>query len=110
MGLLDKVFGTHSERELKRVYPIVDQIEALEPTMEKLSDEELKNKTTEFKNRLKNGETLQQNRIQTRLAGSPGDTMNVYVIRVPKGTPSQDINPENIHGVKAKYVLYVWTR
>jgi hypothetical protein len=59
---------------------------------------------------LKNGETLQQNRIQTRLAGSPGDTMNVYVIRVPKGTPSQDINPENIHGVKAKYVLYVWTR
>ena len=58
MGLLDKVFGTHSERELKRVYPIVDQIEALEPTMEKLSDEELKNKTTEFKNRLKNGETL----------------------------------------------------
>ncbi|MDD3754567.1 MAG: hypothetical protein PHQ17_08435 [Methanobacterium sp.] len=59
---------------------------------------------------LKNGETLQENRIQTLLAGSPGDTMDVYVIRVPKGTPSQDINPENIHGVKAKYVLYVWTR
>ncbi|ROR21912.1 preprotein translocase subunit SecA [Mobilisporobacter senegalensis] len=58
MGFLDKVFGTHSERELKMIYPIVDKIEALEPTMEKLSDEELKNKTTEFKNRLKNGETL----------------------------------------------------
>ena len=58
MGFLNKVFGTHSERELKRVYPIVDQIEALEPSMEKLSDEELRDKTTEFKNRLKNGETL----------------------------------------------------
>jgi preprotein translocase subunit SecA len=58
MGFLEKVFGTHSERELKLVYPIVDKIEALEPEMEKLSDEELRNKTLEFKNRLKNGETL----------------------------------------------------
>lgn len=58
MGFFEKVFGTHSERELRLVYPIVDKIEALEPTMEKLSDEELKNKTLEFKNRLKNGETL----------------------------------------------------
>lgn len=58
MGFLEKVFGTHSERELKIVYPIVDKIEALEPELEKLSDEELRNKTLEFKNRLKNGETL----------------------------------------------------
>ena len=58
MGILDKIFGSHSERELKMVYPIVDEIEKLEPTMEKLSDEELKGKTAEFKNRLKNGETL----------------------------------------------------
>ncbi len=58
MGFLEKIFGTHSERELKLVYPIVDKIEALEPAMEKLSDEELRNKTQEFKNRLKNGETL----------------------------------------------------
>lgn len=58
MGFLDKVFGTHSERELKPIYPIVEQIEKLEPAMEKLTDEELKNKTAEFKNRLKNGETL----------------------------------------------------
>lgn len=58
MGFLEKVFGTHSERELKLIYPIVDKIEALEPEMEKLSDEQLKEKTTEFKNRLKNGETL----------------------------------------------------
>ncbi|GAA4653994.1 preprotein translocase subunit SecA [Anaerocolumna aminovalerica] len=58
MGFLEKIFGTHSERELKLVYPIVDKIEALEPSMEKLSDEELRNKTVEFKNRLKNGETL----------------------------------------------------
>jgi preprotein translocase subunit SecA len=58
MGLIEKFFGTHSEREIKRVLPIADQIEALEPEFEKLSDESLKAKTTEFKNRLKNGETL----------------------------------------------------
>jgi preprotein translocase subunit SecA len=58
MGLIEKIFGTHSEREVKRVIPIVDRIEALEPEYEKLSDEALRAKTTEFKNRLKNGETL----------------------------------------------------
>lgn len=58
MGAFSKVFGTHSERELKRVYPIVDKIEALEPEYEKLSNDDLRNKTDEFKNRLKNGETL----------------------------------------------------
>ncbi len=58
MGLIEKVFGTHSEREVKRVLPIVDRIEALEPEYVKLSDDELKAKTIEFKNRLKNGETL----------------------------------------------------
>ncbi len=58
MGLMEKVFGTHSEREVKRILPIVDKIEALEPEYEKLSDEALKAKTIEFKNRLKNGETL----------------------------------------------------
>jgi len=58
MGLMDKIFGTHSEREVKRLLPIVDAIEALEPEYEKFSDEELRAKTGEFKNRLKNGETL----------------------------------------------------
>ena len=58
MGLLKKIFGTHSENELKRIYPIVDEIEALGPQMEQLSDEELKNKTQEFKSRLKDTETL----------------------------------------------------
>jgi len=58
MGLIDKIFGTHSEREIKRLNPIVDQIEALEPEYEKLSDEDLRNKTIEFKNRLSKGETL----------------------------------------------------
>ncbi len=58
MSFIKKIFGTHSERELKRVIPLVDKIEALEPTYEKLTDTELKNKTNEFKNRLKNGETL----------------------------------------------------
>ncbi len=58
MGLVVKIFGTHSEREVKRIIPIVDKIEALEPEYVKLSDDELKGKTIEFKNRLKNGETL----------------------------------------------------
>ena len=58
MGLLQKIFGTHSENELKRIYPIVDEIEALGPQMEQLSDEELKNKTQEFKSRLKGTATL----------------------------------------------------
>ena len=58
MGIFDKIFGTHSERELKRIYPIVDKVEALRDTMMALSDEELKAKTKEFKNRLANGETM----------------------------------------------------
>ena len=58
MGLIQKIFGTHSENELKRIYPIVDAIEALEPEMQKLSDSELKDKTREFKERLAGGETL----------------------------------------------------
>ena len=58
MGFMDKILGTHSQREVKRVLPVVDKIEALEPEMQKLSDEELKAKTTEFKERLANGETL----------------------------------------------------
>ena len=58
MGLMDKIFGTHSQHELKTIYPIVDRIEALEPEMKALSDAELKDKTREFKERLKEGETL----------------------------------------------------
>ena len=58
MGLIQKIFGTHSENELKRIYPIVDAIEALEPQMQKLSDQELRDKTKEFKQRLSEGETL----------------------------------------------------
>ena len=58
MGIIEKIFGTHSEHELKRIYPIVDHIDALEPEMQKLSDEELKEKTKEFKERLAKGETL----------------------------------------------------
>ena len=58
MGLFDKVFGSHSEKELKRISKIVDQIEAMDETMQKLSDEELRHKTDEFKERLSQGETL----------------------------------------------------
>ncbi len=58
MNIIDKVFGTHSERELKRIKPIVDKIESYKDAMGALSDEELKAKTTEFKERLAKGETL----------------------------------------------------
>ena len=58
MSLVEKIFGTHSDRELKKIYPIVDKIEALDESMQKLSDDELKAKTTEFKERLAKGETL----------------------------------------------------
>ncbi|MGN1181017.1 MAG: preprotein translocase subunit SecA, partial [Suilimivivens sp.] len=58
MNLIQKVFGTHSERELKRIEPIVQAIEDLRPTMQALSDEELKGKTEEYKKRLTEGETL----------------------------------------------------
>ena len=57
--IIDKVFGTHSERELKRIYPIVDAIEALRPKFQAMSDEELKGKTKEYKDRLAAGETLE---------------------------------------------------
>lgn len=58
MSIVEKIFGTHSEKELKRIYPLVDKIEALDSTMAALSDEELREKTTEFKKRLEQGETL----------------------------------------------------
>ena len=59
MNLFEKVFGTHSDRELKKIEPIVDKIEALDETMQAMSDSELREKTTEFKERLAKGETLE---------------------------------------------------
>ena len=58
MNVIEKIFGTHSSRELKRIEPLVDKIEALRPTMQALSDEELRGKTEEYKRRLTEGETL----------------------------------------------------
>ena len=58
MNMFAKVFGTRSQREVKRIMPLVEKIESLRPEMQKLSDEELKNKTREFKKRLEEGETL----------------------------------------------------
>ena len=58
MSVIEKIFGTHSSRELKRIEPLVDKIEALRPTMQALSDEELRGKTEEYKKRLAEGETL----------------------------------------------------
>ena len=58
MSVFSKIFGTHSQHEVKRIVPIVDKIEALAPEFEKLTDEELRAKTPEFKERLEKGETL----------------------------------------------------
>ncbi|MBE5895154.1 MAG: DEAD/DEAH box helicase, partial [Lachnospiraceae bacterium] len=58
MSFFDKIFGTHSEREIKRINSLVDKIEELRPEMQKLSDEELRGKTAEYKKRLAEGETL----------------------------------------------------
>ena len=58
MGFMDKIFGTHSQRELKLINKTIDKIESLRPEMQKLTDEELRGKTKEFKDRLANGETL----------------------------------------------------
>ena len=58
MNMFSKVFGTRSQREVKRIMPLVEKIESLRPDMQKLSDEELKGKTREFKKRLEEGETL----------------------------------------------------
>ena len=58
MGIIDKVFGTHSERELKRIKPIIDKIESYRPAMMEMPEEQLKGKTKEFKKRLEEGEAL----------------------------------------------------
>ena len=58
MSIADKLFGTHSEREIKRIIPIVDKIESLRDSMMALSDEELRGKTQEYKKRFEDGETL----------------------------------------------------
>lgn len=58
MGILDKIFGTYSEREVKRIIPTVNKIDSLDESMQKLTDEELRAKTDEFKKRLSDGETL----------------------------------------------------
>ena len=58
MGFLEKIFGNYSEKEIKKIKPIVAKIEALGPQYENLSDEELRGKTQEFKDRLAKGETL----------------------------------------------------
>ena len=58
MGIFEKVFGTHSEKEIKRIQPLVDKVLALDESMQALSDDELRAKTDEFKKRLSDGETL----------------------------------------------------
>lgn len=76
MGLFEKIFGTHSDRAIKEIKPIVAEINALEPQMEAMSDEDLRNMTVKFKERLSNGETtddiLPEAFAVTREAAKPG--------------------------------------
>ena len=58
MSIVEKLFGTHSEREIKRIMPLVEKIESLRDSMMALSDEDLRGKTKEYKKRLEEGETL----------------------------------------------------
>ena len=58
MNVFSKVFGTHSQREVKRIMPLVEKTEALRPEMQKLTDEELRDKTREYKRRLEEGATI----------------------------------------------------
>ena len=58
MGLFEKIFGTYSEREIRRIKPTVNEILDLEPKFQAMTDQELKDKTPEFKERLANGESL----------------------------------------------------
>lgn len=58
MSVVQKIFGTHSEREIKRINGLVDKIESLRPEMMELTDEQMRDKTKEFKKRLSEGETL----------------------------------------------------
>ncbi len=70
--ITDKIFGSHSERELRRIEPIVKKIEALRPQMQALSDEELRGKTTEFRDRLAKGETLDDIQVEAFAAVREG--------------------------------------
>ena len=84
MGLITKLFGTYSERELKSIYPIVDKIEAMADEYRALTDEELRAKTPEFKARLANGETLDDILPEAFAAvrESAGRVLGLYPYRV----------------------------
>ena len=65
MKIIDKVFGTHSEREIKRIMPLVEKIEGLRPQMQALSDEELAGKLAEFKDKMAEEVMEKDQKMQT---------------------------------------------
>ncbi len=89
MGLFEKIFGTHSERELKRIMPLVNKIDALRPQMQQLSDEQLRGKTAEFKKRLAEGETLDDILVEAYAAVREGAKRAIglepYLVQVMGG-------------------------
>ena len=93
MSVLTNIFGTHSERELKRIYPLVDKIEALRPEMQKLTDEELRGKTVEFKERLEKGETEKETAIRETKEETG---LDIKIISDKRYTQSYIVK-ENVH-------------
>lgn len=89
MSIITKIFGTHSQREIRKIKPLVDKVMALEGVMSKLSPEELKTKTYEFKDRLKNGETLDDILVEAfavvRAAATYALGMTPYPVQVMGG-------------------------
>ena len=87
MSVVQKVFGTHSEREIKRITGLVDKIEALRPTMVELTDEQLRDKTKEYRKRLAEGETLELYHAYTEgfLKGCGGQLTKRELEMLPMG-------------------------
>ena len=102
MGIFNKLFPAYSERELKKIQHYVDEINALEPKMEALSDSELREKTTEFKNRIKNGETLMLGGLIYEK-----ETQNVSKIPILGDIPALGVFFRNTNNEKQKNELVI---
>ena len=111
MGLLEKIFGNYSDKEIKKIMPIIKKINDLEPSISPLTDEELKAKTPEFKERLANGETL-DDLLPEAFAVVREAAMKVDAIysrtrgrkeeAVDSTAPAQDTEQENTQSPEAK--------
>ena len=108
MNLFQKVFGTRSEHEVKRIMPLVEKTESLRPEMQKLTDEQLRDKTREFKKRLGEGETLdpllqkeqRMNEICDMLGTADEEEMNALMEEL--GTIQDELTLHDFYTIDAK--------